>query len=91
MEKMYLAIYRLHMYFQWYIFLNSLAFKFDRKHYLVCIFIKVVLIPFWFPSVNMGPSDLYQIPKNNDTIISKMEVLGINKKSLNILDMYFFI
>ena len=33
----------------------------------------------------MGPPDLYQIPKNNDAIISKMEVLGINKKSLNIL------
>ena len=51
----------------------------------VCIFIKVVLIPFWFPTVNIGPPDLYQISKNNDTIISKMEVLGINKESLNIL------
>ena len=28
----------------------------------------------------MGPPDLYQKPKNNYTIISKMEVLGINKK-----------
>ena len=41
---------------------------------------KDILIPFWFSSENMGPPDLYQIPKNNDTIISKMEVLGINKK-----------
>ena len=38
----------------------------------------------------MGPPDLYQIPKNNDTIISKMEVLGINK-SLNILRNFFYI
>ena len=29
----------------------------------------------------MGLPDLYQIPKNNDTIISKMEILGIKKKS----------
>ena len=39
----------------------------------------------------MGPPDLYQIHKNNDTIISKMEVLGINKKNLNILDNFFYI
>ena len=39
----------------------------------------------------MGPSDLYQIPKNNYTIISKMEVLGINKKSLNILNIFLYL
>ena len=73
-------------------FLNSLAFKFDRKHYLSVHFYQSCFNSVLIPNCEYGsPGFISNNYKNNDTIISKMEVLGINKKKSkhSTLDFFF--